>query len=64
VYGTARIVHYLVGMSARAHLALRLAAIAVIAVASMVPRGGASALKAQASSVLTPVSASAALARR
>jgi hypothetical protein len=51
-------------MSARAHLALRLAAIAVIAVASMVPRGGASALKAQASSVLTPVSASAALARR
>jgi len=50
-------------MSARAHLVLRLAAIAAIATASMVPRGAAKVPPASAAAEAN-ANASAALARR
>jgi hypothetical protein len=51
-------------MSARTHLVLRLTAIAVIAVASMVPRGGAMQSRVQLASLSARATASSALARR
>jgi hypothetical protein len=51
-------------MSARTHLAIRLAAIAVIALASMVPRGGTTPTKVPLASLVAPAKVGPTLARR